>query len=131
MRFRFSIKSSTHYILFLRRLVDNICQLNNFDHKAVTALGLAVVEAVNNAIFHAHKGNSEKWIEIEICVKNKFIDAFVRDNGAGFKFPKDIDLPVGGTHGRGLFLIRSMMNDVFYTKGERLNEIKMRYFFTK
>jgi serine/threonine-protein kinase RsbW len=96
----------------------------NIKEEVLAKCSLALVEAVNNAIFHAHGGDGEKWIEIGIRFDGCRIEMEVADSGAGFEMPPDSDLPLDVTHGRGLFIIRSVMDEVRYRRG-RKNVLKM------
>lgn len=125
----FSIKSSTHSIPFLRGIVRGVkyfIRNCDFDHKAIISCELAIVEAVNNAIFHAHQKDPDKWIDIELKQAGTLLEIMVYDYGGGFDMPEDLELPVDEDHGRGLFLIKSMMKNVEYIK-DRPNMFKMQY----
>ncbi|NQW29872.1 MAG: ATP-binding protein [Ignavibacteria bacterium] len=73
---------------------------------------VAVTEAVNNAIIHAHHFDSEKLISIEVLSSENQISICVSDCGAGFNVNDvpDPRLPenVLREGGRGVFLIRSL-----------------------
>lgn len=131
MEINFSIKSSTHYLAFVRKVLPALVYADhagNIDHKAVSACRLSLVEAVNNAIFHAHKKDASKWIKVSVRISDSQIIMDVVDSGLGFKLSKEYDLPkVDGTHGRGLFLIRSFMADVKYLKQKNKNVLRMTY----
>lgn len=130
MQLKFSIKSTTHYIPFLRRLVEVFDKTSSevvLDHKAKMSCTLALVEAVNNAIFHAHKKKAEEWIDIFIQINKSKVYIEIHDNGEGFKMPETDVPPLEHTHGRGLFLINSLMNKVVYDSNKS-NVLKMTYF---
>lgn len=130
MQFDFSIKSSTHYLKFLRQLIASLSQVSGnvqVDHQAVTASSLALVEAVNNAIFHAHGEDLEKWIDISLRLDQKSLKIHVVDYGEGFEMPEEMEPSIMETHGRGIFLIRSLMHDVRYSRGKK-NVLEMVYY---
>ncbi len=85
-------------------------------------IDLALREALANAIVHGCKGDKEK--EIQFCVacdKKKGILIVVRDPGPGFD-PAEIPSPTRGenlyyNHGRGIFLINQLMDEVRFEKG--------------
>lgn len=131
MRFGFSIKSSTHYIAFLRRLIGVIDKMRaglRIDRGAKAKLALALVEAVNNAVFHAHGRDETCWIDIEIGLGREAVVMKVADTGKGFVMTEDAIPPIESDHGRGLFIIRSLMHKVDYKKGRR-NVMRMVYYF--
>ena len=86
------------------------------------------MEAVNNAIFHAHEEDSEKWIDITLILDKESLEIHVADYGKGFEIPDNVEPSLMETHGRGIFLIRSLMHDVSYRRGSR-NVLKMKYYF--
>lgn len=123
MHLEFSIKSTTHYLGFLREIIRGA----NIPEAAKTACSLALVEAVNNAIFHAHKEDGDKWIDILIDSDDKKVTLGVGDRGKGFEM-MDPDIPnIEETHGRGIFIIRSLMQEVEYKRGE-VNWLRMEYY---
>ena len=130
MRLKFSIKSSTHYLIFLRKFVsifDKLSSNKQFDHNAKMKCTLALVEAVNNVIFHAHHKDEDEWIDIAVANSDNKITIEVHDSGPGFDMPEFDVPPVDHTHGRGMFIINSLMNEVKYRRGES-NVLKMVYY---
>lgn len=107
--------------------------------KMVTAMGcaagkehdveVALFEALANAVVHGCRNDSQKKVECCVaCDESRGMLIVIRDPGPGFD-PKDIPSPVHGqnifsTHGRGIFLINQLVDDVHYEKGG--TEIHMR-----
>lgn len=85
---------------------------------------LALHEALNNAVLHGSGENPEKKVEIIcLCDETRGILLSVRDSGPGFD-PKDIPDPreaqnIYSSHGRGIYLIRELMDDVRFEDGGR------------
>jgi anti-sigma regulatory factor (Ser/Thr protein kinase) len=83
----------------------------------VEGIGLAVREALANAIIHGNRSDPEKPVEIAVAVnENCDLLIVVRDSGAGFD-PSSVPNPTVGdsllaNHGRGIFLIRQFMDRV-------------------
>lgn len=129
MELTFSIRSHTHYISFLRKLISRLDLFFpnlRLTHQDKLKCSLAVIEAVNNAIFHAHKKDVEKWIDLKVICKSGKLSFEVWDCGNGFCLPKNIDLPDLTSDGRGLFIIDSVMNKVEYKRGKK-NVLRMEY----
>ena len=90
---------------------------------------LALQEALANAIIHGCGGDSRR--EVECCVacdENRGMLIVVRDPGKGFD-PAAIPSPIEGqnifsTHGRGIYLINQLMDEVHFDKGG--TEIRMK-----
>jgi len=129
LKIEFSIRSSTHYITFLRRLISvlNKMRPGAFNCEAKARCAVALVEAVNNAIFHAHGCDEMRWIDISIELKRTSVVMKVADSGKGFTMTEDGMPPIDSNHGRGLFIIKSLMHEVDYTIGWR-NVLKMVYY---
>lgn len=119
---KFEITSNTHYLPLLREIVRRFLPPPLRLHCTI-----ALVEGVDNAIFHAHKGKKEKWITIRIKNERPRVEMEVWDSGGGFDL-NGIQLPsMYSTTGRGLFLINSLMNEVAYVKDKGRNVLKMVY----
>ncbi len=90
---------------------------------------VAVVEALANAVVHGCKNDPTKKVECCVaCDGARGVLIVIRDPGPGFD-PAAIPSPVMGqnlfsTHGRGVFLINQLVDEVRYEKGG--TEIHMR-----
>lgn len=90
---------------------------------------IALFEALGNAVVHGCRNDSKKKVECCVaCDESRGMLIVIRDPGPGFD-PKDIPSPIHGqnifsTHGRGIFLINQLVDDVHYEKGG--TEIHMR-----
>ncbi len=88
-------------------------------------LRVALSEALANAMIYGNRNDSEKSVEVRVVVTTQTISVYVSDEGDGFN-PHDVPnptLPDGleQTSGRGLFLIREMVDDVrFNEKGNSI-----------
>src|SRR5713226_312972 len=82
----------------------------------------ALTEALANAVVHGAGNDPQKQVECCVaCDAERGLLIIVRDPGAGFD-PAQIPSPVVGqnvfsTHGRGIFLINRLVDDVHYEKG--------------
>ncbi len=96
---------------------------NEFD------IEVAVNEALANAVEHGCCHDSSKRVEIVVeCDPEAGMLIVVRDPGSGFE-PADVPSPVVGEqlyadHGRGIYLINQLMDEVRYERGG--TEIWMR-----
>lgn len=109
----------------IRPLVESIMQM-------VRAMGcaagkeaeveIALLEALANAVVHGCKNDPEKKVECCVaCDEDRGMLIIIRDPGEGFD-PKAIPSPIHGQnvfslHGRGVFLINQLADDVRYEKG--------------
>jgi serine/threonine-protein kinase RsbW len=83
---------------------------------------LALLEALANAVKHGCKNDPSKTVECCVaCDESRGLLLLIRDPGPGFD-PASIPSPVVGqnlfsTHGRGIFLINQLVDEVHYEKG--------------
>lgn len=84
-----------------------------FPHKALRAVTLSLIEAVNNVIFHAHVGQPNKLIQLSISVETSLLSVEISDAGPGFQLQKTPQLPEAESdHGRGLYIMSQLMSEV-------------------
>ncbi len=83
---------------------------------------VALIEALANAVQHGCKNDPSKLVEVCVaCDDSRGLLIVIRDPGPGFN-PSSIPNPVLGqnlfsTHGRGIFLINQLVDEVHYEKG--------------
>src|SRR5712671_4645133 len=94
------------------------------------AIELALTEALANAVVHGAKGDPSMIVECDVVAnEDQSILIVVRDPGKGFD-PGDIPNPLRGEsvysdHGRGIFLINQLMDEVKFLKnGTEIHMIK-------
>jgi len=94
------------------------------------AIQLALNEALANAVVHGAKADPSKLIECDVaCDESRGMLIVVRDPGKGFD-PSSIPSPVAGSnvyseHGRGIYLINQLMDEVKFLKnGTEIRMIK-------
>jgi anti-sigma regulatory factor (Ser/Thr protein kinase) len=88
---------------------------------------LALIEAVDNAIFHAHDRRADLPIQVVLSADTTFIRVEVGDRGNGIEHLFVDPPPESSTHGRGLFLIRSMVDEVESVKENGTHWMRMTY----
>ncbi len=92
------------------------------------AIAIALQEALANAVLHGCKSDPNKKVECCVaCDESRGMLIVIRDPGDGFD-PASIPSPVVGenvfsTHGRGIFIINELMDDVRFERGG--TEIRM------
>ncbi len=91
---------------------------------------LALTEALANAIVHGAKNDPSKVIECDVaCDEQRGMLIVVRDPGPGFD-PTQIANPCHGenlysSHGRGIYLINQLMDEVqFHKNGTEIHMLK-------
>ena len=101
----------------------------NWREDDVTAVQLALSEALANAIRHGCRGDITKRVQCSVgCGESDEVVIIVRDPGDGFN-PEGVPDPLDPVNtfkpsGRGMFLMRAFMDHVVFADGGR--EVQMR-----
>ena len=101
----------------------------NWSEDDVTAVQMALIEALANAIRHGCRGDITKRVQCSMgCGESNEIVIIVRDPGDGFN-PDGVPDPLDPVNtfkpsGRGMFLMRAFMDHVVFADGGR--EVQMR-----
>ncbi len=100
------------------------------DAEKYDAIELALTEALANAVVHGAKADPSKIVECDVVAnEDQSMLIVVRDPGTGFN-PGEIPNPLRGEsvysdHGRGIFLINQLMDEVKFLKnGTEIHMIK-------
>ena len=130
-----TVPNQTRYLSLVGRIGENMAhELEQCPGDRDTLghhLNLVLTEALVNAIKHANTADPNTDVHIRISVSDKELLIKVYDNGRGF----DLNLVSSGgcpdpldEKGRGIFIIRSLMDSVEYkkTKGGNVLEMKKR-----
>jgi serine/threonine-protein kinase RsbW len=88
---------------------------------------VSLTEALSNAMLYGNERDPEKRVRVEVIVGEREIKARVTDEGAGFD-PGRIPDPTAPDNleksgGRGLFLMRELMDEVHFN--ERGNQVTL------
>lgn len=100
------------------------------DHRHLERVELALREALANAIIHGNRQDPGKKVVVRcFCQPDRGMLLVVEDEGSGFD-PAKVPNPTQAeclleTHGRGLFLMRRMMDSVRIShRGRRVTMLK-------
>lgn len=126
------IPTQTRYLDFIGAIGEQIAkELDTFAGDRVALayhLNLVLTEATSNAIRHSNTDDPKDTVRITIGFQNDELNIKVYDHGQGFDLeaiPKpDLDHPKEG--GMGIFLIKTLMDSVTYTKTARGNVLEIR-----
>ena len=107
--------------------VETFARERGFGDKEIMYLNSSLYEALTNAIEHGNGSEESKVVEIEATWKDGGLHLRIKDEGAGF-LVEDIEDPrygggIFGARGRGLLLMRKMMDCVTYN--DRGNEVNL------
>ncbi|MFH1654588.1 MAG: ATP-binding protein [Pseudomonadota bacterium] len=128
----FSVKSDPHNINSLRQWISEVgekLELSGFCRKARFHISASLVEAVDNAIFHAHKGMKDNLIDISFTVDTQTAILEVADNGEGIKNFSPKLVSEYEEHGRGLYIINQLMSEVQSVFKNGKHHLVMKYNF--
>ena len=129
-----TIPSHTRCLRMIGRIGEKVAQEIHCDEGIRETLSsqLAVVltEGLVNAIKHANCADPDKEIHIRINVSNKILEVRIYDNGVGFDLdaiPAPCFTSCGmDEKGRGIFILRSLMDTVKYMRTDGGNVLEMR-----
>lgn len=120
-----------------RKAIDPVvCSVMNVVRETNCASGreddieLALTEALANAVVHGAQSDPSKIVECDVaCDEERGLLIIVRDPGPGFDPAKIADPSMGeniySQHGRGIFLINQLMDEVqFHKNGTEIHMIK-------
>jgi len=128
------IANQFEMIDLVQSVLDDLSELVDFDEETVHWMGMAVREALNNAIKHGNKLDPAKQVRIRFDVGPEALEIKVRDEGHGFDTsslpdptePANLLKPSG----RGIFYMRKFMDRVEFTtkkgKGTEVHLVKKR-----
>lgn len=99
------------------------------DASTLFDIKLCLEEAFINAVKYGNKNDSRLSVDVEVHTKGNSVELVVRDQGKGFDYNNAQDPTskdnVGKPGGRGVFLIKSLMDRVvFENNGSCLRMVK-------
>lgn len=129
-----TIPSQTRYLRMISTIGEKVAEELDCSatvRKALSnQLAIALTEGLVNAIKHANRGDPDKEIHLRINVHNKNIIVKIFDNGVGFDL-EAVPSPNFTSNdmedkGRGIFILRSIMDSVKYSRSNNRNVLEMR-----
>ncbi len=126
------VPNQTRYLSLIGRIGEDIAkELDKYSGDRETLayhINLVLTEAMVNAIKHANAGDPDKTVHIFINITDNELFIQVYDNGQGFDINAipPPDFTQLEDRGRGIFLIRSLMDFVSYRKVCDGNVLEMK-----
>ncbi len=116
-----TIGSRFENIELVQAVVDDALREGGANEDARHWIGLALREAVANAIKHGNRQNPDKQVEIQASFAPEEVAIQVDDEGAGFD-PRAVTDPSTPENrfrpsGRGIFYMRKFMDEVEFEPG--------------
>lgn len=117
-RVQLAIGSQYENIELVQVVVEDALRRLDLDEDASHSIGLAVREAVANAIKHGNRQVPNKRVVIDLGIEGDEIVIHVSDEGAGFE-PTEVPDPTAPSNllranGRGILFMRSFMDKIDY-----------------
>ena len=112
------------------QLIDDVCAEFHVKEDYYGELLIAMTEAVNNAIVHGNKMDPSKTVTLHFSIAENNLRFTIEDEGPGFDYdnlpdptaPENIEKP----HGRGVFLMRKLSDDIKFENDGRRVELYFR-----
>lgn len=130
---RITVPNQTRYLGLIGKIGENMAhELGALPVDTETLghhLNMVLTEALVNAIKHANASEPDKEVLIRISVSDHELQIKVYDNGLGFDLnliPCSICPDPLNEQGRGIFIIRSLMDSVEYKKTNGGNVLEMK-----
>ena len=117
-----TVASRFESIELVQAVVDDLLEQADLDSETRHWVGLAVREAVANAIKHGNRVDESKRVRIEARVEATEVVVRITDQGPGFDLAEVKD-PLAPENllrpgGRGIFYMRQLMDQVDFRFGE-------------
>lgn len=115
--FALTLPSDLRMLSVARAFVEAVCQACELERAMVHALVLATGEAVTNIVRHAHRELPAAEMHVHLEVRPDGVVLCFRDQGQPFDITTVPQLPPGELRigGRGVFLLRTLMDEVTCT----------------
>lgn len=129
------VPNQTRYLSLIGKVGEDLArQLQEFSgnrEELAHQLNVVLTEAMVNAIKHANADDPDKQVDVRITITDNELIIQVFDQGQGFDLssvhdPDFDDLEHLEGSGRGVFIMRSLMDSVVYRKVCGGNVLEMR-----
>ena len=118
-RIEITISSRFENIELVQVIAEHLCENAGVDEDGSHWVGMAVREAVANAIKHGNKLDIRKKVNATFDLRGSELEITVSDEGAGFD-PAKVSDPLNPqnlmkTSGRGIFYMKTFMDRIDYS----------------
>jgi len=123
-----TISSHPRWLRLVRQVVCEYALETGFEAQDAQAITLAVGEAVGNIIKHSYGGRTDQSFVLRCKADRSALEVSLCDNGEPFDPNKQPLLPPDELRpgGRGLYLIKTIMDEVDYKREGSSNIVRMR-----
>jgi len=119
--------SDPRWLRMVRAMIQEISRQAGFDDGERCDITIAVDEALSNVMKHAYKGDPNGPVSLLCNTEDGRLEIVLRDQGQAID-PKHLEPPppdelrVGG---RGIFLMRSTMDEVEFERNDNENLVRL------
>ena len=118
-RVEITISSRFENIELVQVIAEHLCENAGLDADGSHWIGMAVREAVANAIKHGNKLDARKRVNAAFLLRGMELEITISDEGEGFD-PEQVSDPLNPqnlmkTSGRGIFYMKTFMDRVQYS----------------
>lgn len=128
--FTLQIDSNPRNLMRVESLLQLIAKEMRLDDGMLYRLQVAVTEAVNNAILHGNGSDPSKQVKIQCRRTDHCLQFRISDEGKGFdssSLPNPLEEKnLLKEHGRGVFLMRTLMDSVTFRTLKKGSVVLMR-----
>ena len=129
LRVSYTLDSTLETVDNAEQAASRIAAETGFDDDEVMQISMAVREAAVNAVLHGNAYDPDKKVKLDFERTSSDLVITIRDQGKGLDLAKIPD-PLAPenllkTSGRGIFLIRSFMDEVQIRPSQTGTEIKL------
>ena len=123
------VKSDPNLIPDVNEFIFSILSPLTIESEILTNLNLAISEALSNAMVHGNKLDPNKVVVVTLDVFDSKIELSIKDSGQGFD-PDEVPDPTRPENilkdsGRGIYIMNSFIDDVFYNFSNEGTELKL------
>jgi serine/threonine-protein kinase RsbW len=128
----FAFPSSIDYLEKVESLSVKIAREAGFNESTIDDLSISLTELVNNAIHHGNNDDITKNVTVTFDLDHKKLSITIKDEGPGFN-PEQLKNPLDPENlladsGRGLYLVKALMDDLTFNITETGTEITITKF---
>ncbi|MDP8299664.1 MAG: ATP-binding protein [Candidatus Tantalella remota] len=120
---RTSIENDSHLLKEVsNELIEELREIG-VNEEIIFDVHVGFEEALRNAMVHGNKGSEHKKVAVETKIEDNSVTIMVEDEGDGF-VPESLPDPTHDDNlllegGRGVYLIKHLMDEVRYENGGR------------
>ena len=119
-KFKKEIENNSHLLKEVSKELINELKKLDIEEEIVFDVHVAFEEALRNAMIHGNKNSADKKVYVESEINGDEVTIIVEDEGSGFDHKELPDPTVTENllkeSGRGVYLIKHLMDEVVYEK---------------